>query len=175
MQKFPLDPHRDPHGETCGWKQWNKQAAASSFLDKKRRKALYSKGWKALRRLVRMRSAVRICPAAPKNLETAMVLRFFFFRDSPQIPQFMGSAKHPAKDRAKRKNVCKECHLTQRLSIAAQVSLRGLDSPELVSKFRLGQELIVSHSFFQVMDKNLIQPSRQAAVFRLQALRCNDA
>ena len=23
----------------------------------------------------------------------------------------MGSAKHPAKDRAKRKNVCKECHL----------------------------------------------------------------
>ena len=83
----------------------------------------------------------------------------------------MGSAKHPAKDRAKRKNVCKECHLTQRLSIAAQVSLRGLDSPELVSKFRLGQELIVSHSFFQVMDKNLIQPSRQAAVFRLQALR----
>ena len=32
-----------------GRKQWNKQAATSSFLDKKRRKALYSRGWKALR------------------------------------------------------------------------------------------------------------------------------
>ena len=37
------------------------------FWTKKRRKALYSKGWKALRQLVRMRSAVRICPAAPKK------------------------------------------------------------------------------------------------------------
>ena len=51
------------------------------FGQKTRRKALYSKGWKALRLLVRMRSAVRICPAAPqKNLETAMVSRFFLFR-----------------------------------------------------------------------------------------------
>ena len=51
------------------------------FWTKKRRKALYSKGWKALRWLVRMRSAVRICPAAPqKNLETAMVSWFFLFR-----------------------------------------------------------------------------------------------
>ena len=37
------------------------------FWTKKRRKALYSKGWKALQWLVRMRSAVRICPAAPKK------------------------------------------------------------------------------------------------------------
>ena len=36
------------------------------FWTKKRRKALYSKGWKALRRLVRMRSPVRIWSAAPK-------------------------------------------------------------------------------------------------------------
>ena len=84
MQKFPLDPHRDPHGETCGWKQWNKQAAASSFLDKKRRKALYSKGWKALRRLVRMRSAVRICPAAPKSIEN-FGFRCFFVAKTPEM------------------------------------------------------------------------------------------
>ena len=45
------------------------------FWTKKRRKALYSKGWKALRWLVRMRSAVRICPAAPqKSLETIRVM-----------------------------------------------------------------------------------------------------
>ena len=44
MQKFPLDPHRDPHGETCGWKQWNKQAATSSFLDKKLPKSLVQHG-----------------------------------------------------------------------------------------------------------------------------------
>ena len=50
-----------------GRKQWNKQAATSSFLDKKRRKALYSKGWKALRRLVRMRSPVQIWSAAPEQ------------------------------------------------------------------------------------------------------------
>ena len=35
------------------------------FWTKNRWKALYCKGWKALRRLVRMRSAVRIRPAAP--------------------------------------------------------------------------------------------------------------
>ena len=44
MQKFPLDPHRDPHGETCGWKQWNKQAATSSFLDKKTPQSLVQQG-----------------------------------------------------------------------------------------------------------------------------------
>ena len=44
MQKFPLDPHRDPHGETHRWKQWNKQAATSSFLDKKPPKSLVQQG-----------------------------------------------------------------------------------------------------------------------------------
>ena len=44
------------------------------FWTKNRRKALYSRGWKALRQLVRMRSAVRICPAAPKM---TAVSRFF--------------------------------------------------------------------------------------------------
>ena len=34
------DPHRDPHGEMSGRKQWNKQAAISSFLDKKLPKSL---------------------------------------------------------------------------------------------------------------------------------------
>ena len=44
MQKFPLDPHRDPHGEMSGRKQWNKQAATSSFLDKKAPKSLAQQG-----------------------------------------------------------------------------------------------------------------------------------
>ena len=37
------------------------------FWTKKRRKALYSKGWKALRWLVRMRSPVQIWSAAPEQ------------------------------------------------------------------------------------------------------------
>ena len=44
MQKFPLDPHRDPHGEMSGWKQWSKQAATSSFLDKKTPQSLIQQG-----------------------------------------------------------------------------------------------------------------------------------
>ena len=44
MQKFPLDPHRDPHGEMSGWKQWSKQAVTSSFLDKKLPKSLEQQG-----------------------------------------------------------------------------------------------------------------------------------
>ena len=44
MQKFPLDPHRDPHGEMSGWKQWSKQTATSSFLDKKPPKSLVQQG-----------------------------------------------------------------------------------------------------------------------------------
>ena len=47
------------------------------FWTKKRRKALYSKGWKALQWLVRMRSAVRICPAAPKSIENFGFRCFF--------------------------------------------------------------------------------------------------
>ena len=38
------DPHRDPHGEMRGRKQWNKQAATSSFLDKKPPKSLIQQG-----------------------------------------------------------------------------------------------------------------------------------
>ena len=37
------------------------------FGQKTAAKALYSKGWKALRWLVRMRSAVQICSAAPEQ------------------------------------------------------------------------------------------------------------
>ena len=37
------------------------------FWRKKHRKALHGKGWKAFKHLVRMRSAVRIRPAAPEN------------------------------------------------------------------------------------------------------------
>ena len=38
------DPHRDPHGEMSGRKQWNKQAATSSFLDKKTPQSLIQHG-----------------------------------------------------------------------------------------------------------------------------------
>ena len=38
------DPHCDPHGETSGRKQWNKQAATSSFLDKKTPQSLIQHG-----------------------------------------------------------------------------------------------------------------------------------
>ena len=38
------DPHCDPHGETSGRKQWNKQAATSSFLDKKTPQSLIQQG-----------------------------------------------------------------------------------------------------------------------------------
>ena len=30
-----FDPHADPHGKTSGRKQWNKQAATSSLLERK--------------------------------------------------------------------------------------------------------------------------------------------
>jgi len=39
-----FDPHRDPHGEMSGRKQWNKQAATSSFLDKKPPQSLVQQG-----------------------------------------------------------------------------------------------------------------------------------
>ena len=35
-----LDPHADPHGETNGRKQWNEQAATSSFLERKASESL---------------------------------------------------------------------------------------------------------------------------------------
>ena len=38
------DPHRDPHGEMSGRKQWNKQAATSSFLNKKTPQSLIQHG-----------------------------------------------------------------------------------------------------------------------------------
>ena len=39
-----LDPHADPHWEMSGRKQWNKQAATSSFLDKKTPQSLIQQG-----------------------------------------------------------------------------------------------------------------------------------
>ena len=39
-----LDPHRDPHGKMSGRKQWNKQAATSSFLNKKTLESLILQG-----------------------------------------------------------------------------------------------------------------------------------
>ena len=44
MMAENCDPHRDPHGEMSGRKQWNKQAATSSFLDKKTPQSLIQQG-----------------------------------------------------------------------------------------------------------------------------------
>ena len=63
------------------------------FWTKKRRKALYSKGWKALRWLVRMRSAVRICPAAPKSIENFGFRCFFCCKNAENgVSQNVGQA-----------------------------------------------------------------------------------
>ena len=39
-----LDPHADPNAEMRRWKQWNKQAATSSFLDEKTPKSIVQQG-----------------------------------------------------------------------------------------------------------------------------------
>ena len=54
------------------------------FWTKNCRKTLCSRGWKALRQLVRMRSAVRICPAAPKSIEN-FGFRCFFVAKTPEM------------------------------------------------------------------------------------------
>ena len=41
---FLLDPHRDPHGETSGWKQRGEQVSTSSFLEEKAPKSLARQG-----------------------------------------------------------------------------------------------------------------------------------
>ena len=43
------DPHADPHGETSGRKQWNKQAATSSFLERKAPESLAAQRIEALK------------------------------------------------------------------------------------------------------------------------------
>ena len=48
------------------------------FWRKKHRKALHGKGWKAFKHLVRMRSAVRIRPAAPEKALKSSDLGAFF-------------------------------------------------------------------------------------------------
>ena len=74
-----LDPHTDPHGEMSGRKQWNVQAATSSFLEQKCPKALWRNGLKFPKLLVRMRSAVRICPAAPRKAPEILRFQELFF------------------------------------------------------------------------------------------------
>jgi len=51
----------------------------SSFWSKNGRKALKRKGWKAPNQLVRMRSAVRIRPAAPEETLKPQWFEVFFF------------------------------------------------------------------------------------------------
>ena len=62
-----FDPHADPHGERTVRSQGAKSAADLILLEKKGRKALEYKDWKAPNQLVRMRSPVQIWVAAPQN------------------------------------------------------------------------------------------------------------
>lgn len=43
-QRFPLDPHLDPHGETTGWNTWSKEFPISSFLGQKHPQSLTNQG-----------------------------------------------------------------------------------------------------------------------------------
>ena len=52
------------------------------FCGKNARKALYTNGWRAFYHLVRMRSAVRIRPAAPKSIENFGFRCFFAAKTS---------------------------------------------------------------------------------------------
>ena len=62
-----FDPHADPHGERTVRSQGAKSAADLILLEKKGRKALEYKDWKAPNQLVRMRSPVQIRIAAPQK------------------------------------------------------------------------------------------------------------
>ena len=98
------DPHCDPHGEMSGRKQWNKQAATSSFLNKKTPQSLIQHGLEGS-------TAVGKDEVGSSNLPSSSIEKpwnhygfevFSFFRATPQILRFAGSAKHYAK----RKSVC---------------------------------------------------------------------
>ena len=64
-----FDPHADPHGERTVRSQGAKSAADLILLEKKGRKALEYKDWKAPNQLVRMRSPVQIWVAAPEAIK----------------------------------------------------------------------------------------------------------
>ncbi len=66
-QRFPLDPHFDPYGKRTGGTHGTKSFRPHPFCGKNAHKALQIKGWEDFYHLVRMRSAVRIRPAAPKD------------------------------------------------------------------------------------------------------------
>ena len=55
------------------------------FCGKNARKALYTNGWRAFYHLVRMRSAVRIRPAAPKSIESFGFRCFFVVKTHFQV------------------------------------------------------------------------------------------
>ena len=75
-----FDPHADPHGERTVRSQGAKSAADLILLEKKGRKALEYKDWKAPNQLVRMRSPVQIRIAAPHEaLEPQGFGAFCFF------------------------------------------------------------------------------------------------
>ena len=77
IRRYAPDPHRDPHGETNGRSTWSKEFPTSSFLRRKRPQSLYTNGRRAFYHLVRMRSAVRIRPAAPKRKPPGRVVFCF--------------------------------------------------------------------------------------------------
>ena len=62
------------------WKQWNKQAATSSFLDKKLPKNLVQQGMEGSTAVGKDEVGSSNLPSSStKNLETTMVSRFFLF------------------------------------------------------------------------------------------------
>ena len=67
---LPLRHKRfDPHAEMREENTWSKVFPTSFFLRQKRPQSLIYQGWKPFCHLARMRSAVRIRPAAPKSIE----------------------------------------------------------------------------------------------------------
>ena len=77
-QRFPLDPHFDPYGKRADGTHGAKSFRSLPFWGKNAHKALQIKGWEDFYHLVRMRSAVRIRPAAPRSPVFSRKQDFFF-------------------------------------------------------------------------------------------------
>ena len=75
---FAVPTHTVTHtGKRTGGTHGTKSFRPHSFCGKNAHKALQIKGWEDFYHLVRMRSAVRIRPAAPKSIEN-LGFRCFF-------------------------------------------------------------------------------------------------
>ena len=77
-----LDPHADPHGEMRGWKQWNKQAATSSFLDEKTPKSIVQQGSEDSTAVGKDEVGSSNLPISSKTLESNKIQGFFLFPEN---------------------------------------------------------------------------------------------